>query len=307
MKNKRVIITTAAIIAAVAVISGIALFLIAPLLGENGQGKQVSEKSGAEILKTAGSDFRGKFGNIMSISAASGTLADDVPAQIEKIGGSIDIEEAVINGKDYTEGGVLHYELSDLLDNSNILDNEIVSAAEKIDEETIKQYQKVAEKLSGYMINAAETVVDGSLYEKQEGTVQLSIGDETVAAQAYKVTIPVSVIVSSTEAAIDNIFNDADIAPYITMLKAAGLKLDRDEMKNAIGGQLNIESIYFTMYVKDEKLCGLYTDGTWYDKESKDKAEYLFIDNKFAFNINIDDYKGNRCKFKGNGKLEPNI
>lgn len=307
MKNKRVIITTAAIIAAVAVISGIALFLIAPLLGGNGQGKQVSEKSGAEILKTAGSDFRGKFGNIMSISAASGTLADDVPAQIEKIGGSIDIEEAVINGKDYTEGGVLHYELSDLLDNSNILDNEIVSAAEKIDEETIKQYQKVAEKLSGYMINAAETVVDGSLYEKQEGTVQLSIGDETVAAQAYKVTIPVSVIVSSTEAAIDNIFNDADIAPYITMLKAAGLKLDRDEMKNAIGGQLNIESIYFTMYVKDEKLCGLYTDGTWYDKESKDKAEYLFIDNKFAFNINIDDYKGNRCKFKGNGKLEPNI
>ncbi len=304
MKNKRVIIATAAAVAAVAVISGIALFLAAPLFG--GGGQQGSEKSGAEILKAAGSDFRGKFGGIMSISTSTSLSAEGVLEQMTKYDGWIDIEEAVINGTDYTEGGVLHYELSDLLNDSNVSDNEIISAAEKVDEEMIKQYQKIGEKLSGYMVNAVETVVDAGAYEKQQGMVKLSIGDETIDVEAYKVTIPVSAIISSTENAIDNIFNDADIAPYITMLKAVGVKLDRDEMKKVLRERLSMESVYFTMYVKDDTLCGLYMDGTWYDNASGDKAEYLFWNNKFGFNIKVNDYKGNSCSFKANGKIEPN-
>lgn len=304
MKNKRVIIVTLVVAAVIAAISGIALFLVSPLLGGKGKGQQVSEKSGAEILKTAGSNFRNKFSGVMSTSMSAS--AEDALAQMAKLEGWIDIEEAVIDGKDYTDGKTLHYELSDILNDSNISKNEIISAAEKIDEETIKQYQKLAEKLSGYMVSAAESVVDGSKYEKQQGTVQLSVGDETIEAEAYNVTIPVSVIISSTENAIDNIFNDADIAPYITMLKAAGLKLDRDEMKKALREQFDMESIYFTMYVKNEMLCGLYMDGTWYDKASENKAEFLFWNNKFGFNINTEDYKGNNFKLKGNGKLEPN-
>lgn len=304
MKNKRVIIVTAVIAAVVAVIAGTALFLAAPLLGNKGQGQQLSEKSGAEILKTAGSDLKGSFTDIMAVSTAVST--EDVLAQMAKIDGWIDIEEAVINGEDFTEGKTLHYELSEILKDSNISENEIISAAEKVDEETIKQYQKIAEKLLGYMVNAAETVADGSTYEKQQETVQLSIGDETITAEAYKVTIPVTVVISSTENAIDNIFNDADIAPYITMLKAAGLKIDRAEMKKALREQLDMESIYFTMYVKDEMLCGLYMDGTWYDKALENKMEYLFWNNKFGFNINGADYEGNSFRFKCNGKLEPN-
>lgn len=304
MKNKRVIIVTAAIVAAIAFISGVALFFAAPLLGNRGQGKQFSEKSGAEILKTAGGDFRNKFSGVMSVSTAAST--EDVLAQIAKIEGWIDIEEAVINGEDFTDGKTLHYELSEILNNSNISENEIISAAEKVDEETIKQYQKIAEKLLGYMVNAAEAVADGSTYEKQQETVQLSLGDETITAEAYKVTIPVPVLISSTENAIDNIFNDVDIAPYITMLKAAGLKIDRNEMKKALREQLHMESIYFTMYVKDEMLCGLYMDGTWYDKALENKAQYLFWNNKFGFNINGADYEGNSFRFKCNGKLEPN-
>lgn len=304
MKNKRVIIVTAVIAAVVAVIAGTALFLAAPLLGNKGQGQQLSEKSGAEILKTAGSDFKGRLTDIMAVSTVAST--EDVLAQMAKIDGWIDIEEAVINGEDFTEGKTLHYELSEILKDSNISENEIISAAEKVDEETIKQYQKIAEKLLGYMVNAAEAVADGSTYEKQQETVQLSIGDETITAEAYKVTIPVTVVISSTENAIDNIFNDADIAPYITMLKAAGLKIDRDEMKKALREQLHMESIYFTMYVKDEMLCGLYMDGTWYDKALENKVEYLFWNNKFGFNINGADYEGNSFRFKCNGKLEPN-
>lgn len=307
MKNKRVIIVTAAVVAVIAAISGIALFLVAPLFGGKGKGQQASEKSGAEILKTAGSDFRNKFSGVMSTSMSMSASAEDVLAQMAKLEGWIDIEEAVVDGKDCTDGKTLHYELSDILNDSDISGNEIISAAEKVDEETVKRYQMIAEKLSGYMVNAAELVVDGSTYEKQQETVRLSLGDETITAEAYKVTIPVRVIINSTESAIDNIFNDADIAPYITMLKAAGIKLDRDEMKKSLREQFDMESIYFTMYVKDEMLCGLYMDGTWYDESSENKVEYLFWNNKFGFNINADDYKGYSFKFKGNGKLGQDI
>lgn len=158
MKNKRVIIVTLVVAAVIAAISGIALFLVSPLLGGKGKGQQVSEKSGAEILKTAGSNFRNKFSGVMSTSMSAS--AEDALAQMAKLEGWIDIEEAVIDGKDYTDGKTLHYELSDILNDSNISKNEIISAAEKIDEETIKQYQKLAEKLSGYMVSAAESVVD---------------------------------------------------------------------------------------------------------------------------------------------------
>lgn len=323
MKNKKVIIVTAAVVAAAAVISGIVLFLATPFFG--GRGQQESEKKQQnkqvyykEILKTAGSDFKGRFSDIMSVSAAapqSKQLSpEDVLSQMAKLEGWIDIEEAAIGGKDYTEGGTLHYELSDLLNDINSSENEIISAAEKngqsladVDEETIKRYQKIVEKLSGYMVNAAEEVVDGSTYEKQQETVQLSLGDETITAEAHKVIIPVPVIISSAENAIDNIFNDADIAPYITMLNAAGLKLDRDEMKKTLREKLDMESIYFTMYVKDDTLCGLYMDGTWYDEASESKAEYLFWNDKFGFNIDATDYEGNSFKFKCNGKLEPNV
>lgn len=319
-KNKRVVIAIAAIVAVVAVVSGIALFLIAPLFGGKGQKQQVSEKSGADILKAASSDLKVKFSGIMSTQASVNSAFDEVKG----LDGSLDIEEAIINGKDYTEGKVLHYELSDLLNESSMsgvnsgyntglntgmyMDMDTVSSMlENVDEETIKQYDKVARKMSGYMVTAVETVIDKSSYEKQTGTVQLSIGDEKFDAVAYKVVIPVSAVISSADKAIDDIFNDADIAPYITMLRAAGAQFDKDEMKNSLREQLKAESIYFTMYVKNEELCGIYMDGTWYDKDSNDKAEYLFWNNKFGFNINIENYEGNSCKLKGNIKIETNL
>lgn len=319
MKNKRVIIAVV-VIAAVAVISGIALLFMKPVVSGRGQEQKVSEKSGADILKAASGDVKAKFGKAMSTPASVNSALNIM----EKFDCSIDIEEAVINGKDYTEGKVLHYKLSDLLNDNNMsasnpeynmgngsgmsIDQDAVSSMlEKMDEETIEQYQKVAEKLSNYVVAAIDTVIEKSSYEKQPETIQLSIGDEKLDADAYKVIIPVSVVVSSFEKTIDDIFNDADIAPYITMLKTVGAQLDRDELKSLVREQLNMENICFTMYVKNEKLCGFYMDGTWYNKDSDDKAEYVFWNNKFGFNIYIDNYEGNSCKLKGNGKIESNL
>jgi len=314
MKKRRVIVA-AVMVAVIAVILGIVLIFTRYVTGEMGQEQKTSEKSGADILKAASGDVKIKFSKAMSTPATVNSTLNIM----EKLDCSIDIEEAVINGKDYTDGKVLHYKLSDLLNDNNMpasspehnigmnLNKDAVSSIfEKMDEETIKQYQKAAEKLSNYIVAAIDTLIDKSSYEKQPETIQLSIGDEKFDADAYKVVIPVSVVVSSIEVAIDDIFNDAELAPYITMLKTVGVQLNRDKLKSLIREQLDMENICFTMYVKNEKLCGFYMDGTWYDKDSDNKVEYVFQNNKFGFNIYMEN-EGNSCKLKGNGRLEPNL
>lgn len=310
MKNKRVYIVIAAVAVSVAVISGLAWFFMAPLFSSNKQEQYVGEKSGADVLKTVCVDFKSKMRDVLSASVKSAT------GEKVNLDGSLDIEEAVINGRDYTEGKTLHVDMADLQKDAimsqikssfntgvNIDFDRISAIVGNMDEETIKQYEKIADKLSGYMITAAETVVDAGTYEKQPGTVNLSVGDETLEAVSYKVNIPVEVVIGSTEKAIDDIFNDAEIAPYITMLKVLGAQLEKEELKKSFREQFKVDNIYFTMYVKEEKLCGMHIDGTWYDKNSKDKAEWVFWNDKFSFDIDVDNYYGKSCKLKGNGAV----
>ncbi len=146
----------------------------------------------------------------------------------------------------------------------------IIKAMSNMDEETMKQYAKVFEAVIGHMVTGLDHVIDKAQYTKNEGTVTVSAGDlGSEAYESYLVTVSKAEIIAGYNKAIDAIFDDTTIVPYITMLNTIGAKLDKDTLKSEFsdGMKDSPETYKFTMYTKDSKFAGIGINVADYDSK----------------------------------------
>lgn len=222
----------------------------------------------------------------------------------QKINGTIGLAQGsgqpVLTLQYYTDGKKLYMKAPQLLDSSLTADIEMDSDVDfstaagvlgTMDASVLNQYMEVLQSIIKHMVVGINDVIDNCRYIKSEGTVALSYGDISINAAYYDVTVTKSALIGGFNKAVDAMFDDSEIAPYITMLAAVGARMDRESMKADFAKELDhYQDVHFVMYTKEDKFCGVSLDVAQFGEGKKGKVEIVFPEKNYV-GVTVKDEK----------------
>lgn len=151
------------------------------------------------------------------------------------------------------------------------------------------------ETVIGHVVDGLDYAIDKSVYQKSEGTVNISAGDmasDTV--DSYTVTVNKQDVIDGFNKAVEAIFDDSSITPYITMLNTMGSKIDKETIKKefADGLQDFASSMTFTMYAKNDAFAGISVDASSIITDVKGNLDIVALANDGVYNVLYVEAKG---------------
>lgn len=235
------------------------------------KGMQVnsSEKQNAkgslklEELNIAGIDYKSYV--------KADTINYDIDADVKtgNIGGTLSLSsgkaQSVIDLKYYFDGSSnLYFSLPKLFSNSfktsmSVTGSGVLSGADtsqimkSLSGSDIEKYKPAMQALVKKMTDVLDNMIDNGVYTKNKNKESVILKDSTVEANTYDIVFTKAVMEEAMMTAVDQIYTDSSISPYLTMLAIAD-ETDKESLKTDIKNHIEmIGDVRIKVYIADKK------------------------------------------------------